>query len=256
MADALSRSSIQSIDSVNPTFELIADELRKDATLDKLNDTSLQLKEHPVPFGTKTILCDVKTGHSRPYIPPSLRKRLFPRFHNLSHPGHRATTKLMSNRFVWPNMNTDIKKTGLKPAWIVRRAKQTDTQSLLQDNSKDQMVGSQTYTSILSDHCQQYMTINLYLPWLTGLQDGLKYIPAETISKNILREWIAVFGCPSVIITDRGSQFQSTLFDEFTKLLGVKHIKTTAYPPYANRLIERFHRQLKTALTANTPEHG
>ena len=28
-------------DSVNLTFELIADEQRKDATLDKLNDTSL-----------------------------------------------------------------------------------------------------------------------------------------------------------------------------------------------------------------------
>ena len=67
----------------------------------------------------------------------------------------------------------------------------------------------------------------------------------------MLREWIAVFGCPSVITTDRGSQFQSTLFEEFTKLFGVKHIKTTAYHPYANGLIERFHRQLKTALTAN-----
>ena len=77
VADTLSRSTIESIDSVNLTFELIVDEPRKDATLDKLNDTSLQLKEHSVPFGTKTILCDVKTGHSRPYIPPSLRKRLF-----------------------------------------------------------------------------------------------------------------------------------------------------------------------------------
>ena len=41
--------------------------------------------------------------------PPSLRKRLFTHFHNLSHPGRRATTKLISNRFVWPNMHTDIK---------------------------------------------------------------------------------------------------------------------------------------------------
>ena len=110
VADTLSRSTIQSIDSVDLTFELIADEQRKDATLDKLKDTSLQLKEYPVPFGTKTILCDVKAGHSRPYIPPSLRKRLFTHFHNLSHPGRRATTKLISNRFVWPNMHIDIKK--------------------------------------------------------------------------------------------------------------------------------------------------
>ena len=89
VADTL---TIQSIDSVDLTFEFIADEQRKDATLDKLNDTSLQLKEHPVPFGTKTILCDVKTGYSRPYIPPSLRN-------NLSHPVHRATTKPQETTF-------------------------------------------------------------------------------------------------------------------------------------------------------------
>ena len=76
VADTLSRSTIQSIDSENLTFELMTDEQRKDATLDKLNDTSLQLKEHPVPFGTKTILCNVRTGHSRSYIPLSLRKKL------------------------------------------------------------------------------------------------------------------------------------------------------------------------------------
>ena len=79
----------------------------------------------------------------------------------------------------------------------------------------------------------------------------LRDVSTETVSKNSLREWIAVFGYPLIITTDRGPQFQSTLFDELTKLFGVKHIKKTAYHPCANGLIERFHRQLKTALTAN-----
>ena len=111
VADTLSRSTIQSIDLEDLTFELIADEQQKDATLDKVKDgTSLQLKEHLVPFGTKKILCDVGTGYSIPYISPSLRKRLLIHFYSLSHHGRRATTNLISNRFVWPNINTDIKK--------------------------------------------------------------------------------------------------------------------------------------------------
>lgn len=55
----------------------------------------------------------------------------------------------------------------------------------------------------------------------------LREISAETVAREMLNNWIAVFGCPSVITTDRGSQFQSTLFSEFTNLLKVKHISTT-----------------------------
>ena len=53
---------------------------------------------------------------------------------------------------------------------------------------------------------------------------------------------------PQVITTDWGIQFQSSLLTEFNHLLGVKHIRTTAYHPCANGLVEGFHRSLKTSL--------
>jgi len=36
------------------------------------------------------------------------------------------------------------------------------------------------------------------------------------------------------------------------KLIGTRRIRTTAYHPIANRLVERFHRQLKSALKCLT----
>ncbi|BHF83919.1 hypothetical protein SprV_0902706800 [Sparganum proliferum] len=59
-----------------------------------------------------------------------------------------------------------------------------------------------------------------------------------------------------MITTDRVAQFESTLFQTLLNFLGCTHIRTTAYHPAANGMVERFHRQLKTALrAAGDPEN-
>ena len=50
--------------------------------------------------------------------------------------------------------------------------------------------------------------------------------------------------------TDRGRQFESHLWKAFTQLLGTKHLRTTAYHPCSNGLVERFHCQLQATLKA------
>ena len=80
-------------------------------------------------------------------------------------------------------------------------------------------------------------------------------ITAETIAKYFVKRWVAIFGVPSVITTDRGSQFESSLFRRLNQLLGTHRIRTTAYHPAANGLVERFHRQLKASIAAADPTH-
>ena len=60
---------------------------------------------------------------------------------------------------------------------------------------------------------------------------------------------------PSTIVTDRGSQFESHLWSQLSQLLGIHRQRTTAYHPATNGLIERFHRQLKTALKCSHTPH-
>ncbi|MBM6549323.1 hypothetical protein H7673_10725, partial [Streptococcus dysgalactiae subsp. equisimilis] len=55
------------------------------------------------------MLCDVSLGHPRPYVPLSFRRQVFLHLHNLSHPGVRSTVKLITERFVWPNINRDVR---------------------------------------------------------------------------------------------------------------------------------------------------
>nr|VZI26529.1 unnamed protein product [Spirometra erinaceieuropaei] len=75
-------------------------------------------------------------------------------------------------------------------------------------------------------------------------------ISEKTVARALLTHWVSNFGVPATVTTDRGSQFESTLFREFTSLLGTNRIRTTTYHPQANGLVERFHRQLKTSLMA------
>ena len=73
-------------------------------------------------------------------------------------------------------------------------------------------------------------------------------ITAETVAQAFVRGWIARFGVPSTVTTDRGRQFESNLWEKLLQLLGSKRLRTTAYHPISNGLIERFHHQLKAAL--------
>ena len=50
--------------------------------------------------------------------------------------------------------------------------------------------------------------------------------------------------------SDRGTQFTSEIWTELCSCIGIKHSPTTAYHPQANRMVERYHRQLKDALRA------
>lgn len=62
--------------------------------------------------------------------------------------------------------------------------------------------------------------------------------------------WIARFGIPSHISSDRGPQFTSQLWTSIAQLFGTQLHHTTAYHPQSNGLVERFHRHLKSALKA------
>ena len=206
-----------------------------------------------------TLFCEVSQPNPRPVIPTNMRNAIFKSMHDLSHPGCKATFRLLNTRFFWPNMKADVynwcaecqpcqqSKIGRhvsKP--ISELPHPTQRFSTVHID----IVGPLPIPEIDSMQRPRYLLtmIDAYSRWIEACP--LTDITAETVAKSFLSTWISRFGPPLTLITDRGTQFRSELMSNMTQLLGIHHIRTCAYNPRANGRIERVHRSLKTALKA------
>lgn len=250
VADTLSR-----IDELQMpiSLELLAKSQDSDDELANLlnGGSSLRLKRLILPDSQVELYCDLSSPAPRPFITKPFRKQLVDSLHSLSHPGTSATAKLVAERFVWPGMRKDCREWA-RNCIACQRAK------------VNRHVSSQLGTFDLPRARFAFIHVDIIGPMPPS--QGYRYcltivdrftrwpevIPmfdmtADTVGKALL-SWVSRYGCPADIVTDRGRQFESTLFQYLGKVIGFKHRRTTAYHPQCNGLVERFHRQLKAAI--------
>ena len=81
----------------------------------------------------------------------------------------------------------------------------------------------------------------------------LQDITAASCARAFMTGWVARFGVPLQMTSDRGRQFISSLWSEIARSLGTQLHRTTSYHPQANGMVERFHRSLKASLRLTSP---
>ena len=71
---------------------------------------------------------------------------------------------------------------------------------------------------------------------------------AATVAKVLVEQVFVRFGVPLQILSDQGPNFESGLFQEVCRLLGIDKVRTSPYQPRTNGMIERWHRTLNSML--------
>lgn len=254
--DALSRMSVNATQMSVIDFRELAELQQDDGEIRAMQTaiTNLKLQDFSVTGTNYLLTCDISQGIPRPIVPAPFRQRVFDILHGLSHPGIRATQRMISERFVWHGMKRDIAQ------WVkcCLTCQQSKVHRHVTAPLEQYPLPERRFEHLNIDITGPFPVSNGYTALLTVVDRftrwpeaiPLKGTSAEECARGLLHQWVSRFGVPATITSDRGRQFESEVFTELMNLLGIFRTRTTSYHPTSNGIVERFHRSLKAALRA------
>lgn len=78
---------------------------------------------------------------------------------------------------------------------------------------------------------------------------------ATTVAEVLVKEFVSPLGVPRELHSDQGHNFESSVFQEMCRLLGIKKTRTTALHPQSDGMVERYNRTLATQLSLFVDNH-
>uniref|UniRef100_A0ABD2WE69 RNA-directed DNA polymerase n=1 Tax=Trichogramma kaykai TaxID=54128 RepID=A0ABD2WE69_9HYME len=207
------------------------------------------LKALFVNVEAKIIICN---GEMK-FVPLQERQQVLRDMHASAIGGHKGISKIvrrMRPLYDWKSMKRDIIK-------FIQRCDTCQLEKLVRKKVRQPMVISDTPYDAMQKVAidivgplprtkkgnNNILTIQCNLTKFCraiALQDAT----AETVTDAFLKEFICIFSCPQIILSDQGTNFTSKVFVNLAKAFKIKTVTTTAYRPSSNGSLKRSHHSL------------
>ena len=206
------------------------------------------------PFLNADLWCDTSTGQPRPLVPDvdNWRQKIFETFHNVRHLGKKATAKLISDRYYWPDLRPQVanmvqscpdcqavhKSVAIKPPMKPNPVTQPRFSELQLD-----IVGPMP---VSEGHRYLFTIYDRTTRWISAVP--MIEASATSCVNAFIRGWIQNFGLPKSLHSDNGTSFTSNLWKNFQSSFGLVVSYSPHYRPQAAGGVERQHKEIKSAL--------
>ena len=93
------------------------------------------------------------------------------------------------------------------------------------------------------------MVVSCYFTkWIDAIP--LKSQEAKYVATKLVNRFISIYGVPLQLHTDFGSNFESKVFQEVCKLLGIDKTRTTVRRPQSEGMVERANRSIQNMISS------
>ncbi len=157
-------------------------------------------------------------------MPVAFRRKVFAALHNIAHPGIRASKRLLAARFVWKGLRSDAASWCRECIHCARGKITRQPRAPVQQIAVPKQLFSHIHIDLVGPlpvskegHSFLLTMIDRASRWLEVVP--LASISAEVCAEAIISGWIARYGVPAVITSDRGRQFVSSLWASLCSII-------------------------------------
>ncbi len=192
------------------------------------------------------------------YVPEHMRWNVLREFHDgvlAGHLGVDRTYKAMQDRVYWRGMYSDVQ------AWIKGCIKcghgKPAPPSIVRAPIGTLPIATSPFEIVSMDFMGPFQEtprgnryILVFTDFLTRWPEAVALPESDevTVARALVEHVICRHGAPSVLLSDRGKQFNSKMMNVIYTLLDIDKRSTTAYRPQCNGITERFNKTIATIM--------